>query len=72
MGFGASALFYSVVGRTGPCDNCPTATTVGASTLAAGFLLSKIGGVKIYWLGKKRRLRLFDLNIQKKDKDAKV
>ena len=72
MGFGGSALFYSLVGRAGPCDNCPTATTVGATTLAAGWLLTKIGRARIYWLGKKRRLRLFDLSIQKKDKDAKV
>lgn len=72
MGFGGSALFYSLVGRAQPCDNCPTATTVGASTLAAGFLLSKIGSPRIFWLGKKRRLRLFDLSIQKKNKDAKV
>ncbi len=72
MGFGGAALFYSLAGRAGPCDNCPTATTVGASTLAAGWLLTKIGGTRIYWLGKKRRLRLFDLSIPKKDKDGKV
>ena len=72
MGFGGSALFYSLVGRAQPCDNCATATTVGAATLATGFLLSKIGRPHIFWLGKKRRLRLFDLSIQKKEKDPKV
>ena len=72
MAFGGSALFYSIVGRAQPCDNCPTATKVGAATFAAGFLLSKIGHTRIFWLGKKRSLRLFDLSIPKKDKDAKV
>ena len=72
MGFGGSVLFYSIIGRAQPCDNCPQATVFGAATLGTGWLLSKIGSARIFWLGTKRRLRLFDLSVQKKDKDAKV
>jgi hypothetical protein len=59
--FGGSAVAFAGVDAAYGCYNCELAVAVGAGSAAVGGLLRLLPKYKIYRMGKKNKLRLFDL-----------
>jgi hypothetical protein len=59
--FGASAVFFAGIDYLYGCQNCELATGVGLGSVAVGGLLRLLPKYKVFRIGKKNKLRLFDL-----------
>jgi hypothetical protein len=68
--FGLTALALSGVDAAYGCTNCGLAAGVGVGSAAVGFLWLKRSPYKIYRIGKKNKLRLFDLTPKPENKNV--